>query len=145
MINDEASSRQVPKPKKLKVRGNKKLKWGLRIRGSCNGLVLLSNTVDISLWNPSTRCCKKVFSHAHLQTFDRNTSGLLYDSSIDDYKVVTTCSELSQERDDDKVVVGSFRNKTWTEVCLPYDKRHMQSGPTVTERVHWLVTKSTYN
>lgn len=78
LINDEALSVEVPKPKQLEVR-YRKLDRGLTIHGSCNGLVLLSNTMDLLfLWNPSTRCCRKVLSHAHLATFDRsvNASGL---------------------------------------------------------------------
>lgn len=36
LINDEASSMEVPKPKQLKVRGGK-LERGLRIRGGGGG------------------------------------------------------------------------------------------------------------
>ncbi|KAK2972405.1 hypothetical protein RJ640_010842 [Escallonia rubra] len=34
-----------------------------RLLGSCNGLLLVSHGCDIFLWNPSTRCCKKVLKH----------------------------------------------------------------------------------
>lgn len=88
---------------------------------------------------------KKVFSHARLETFEYDASGLFYDSSTDDYKLVMAWTDWSRELDDDKVMVGSFKNKTWTQVCLPYDKLLVQSGPTVNERVHWLVTKRTCN
>ncbi|KAK2980237.1 hypothetical protein RJ640_026533 [Escallonia rubra] len=48
-----------------------------RLLGSCNGLLLVSHGCDIFLWNPSTRCCKKVLKHKDLGYDATTTKSLL--------------------------------------------------------------------
>ncbi|KAK2990051.1 hypothetical protein RJ640_015442 [Escallonia rubra] len=48
-----------------------------RLSGSCNGLLLVSHGCDIFLWNPSTRCCKKVLKHKDLGYDATTTKSLL--------------------------------------------------------------------
>lgn len=43
----------------------------------------------------------------------------------------------------DKIVMaGSFKDKIWTEICFPYKKGKVESGPTLSRRLHWLVSGS---
>lgn len=43
-----------------------------------------------------------------------------------------------------KVMVGSFRNRTWTEVCLPFCDGRVKLGPVLNELLHWLVIGCRY-
>ncbi|KAE9449164.1 hypothetical protein C3L33_18939, partial [Rhododendron williamsianum] len=56
MIDDEASVMELPKPKALV---DIESICGMRIRGSCNGFLLLNAGNELFLWNPMTRCSKK--------------------------------------------------------------------------------------
>lgn len=42
-------------------------------------------------------------------------------------------------------MVGSLRNKTWTEINFPRTKFGIESGPVVNDRLHWLVTDTSYS
>lgn len=107
--------------------------------GSSKGLVVVSYDHDLFLWNPSTRWCNKFLSHWRLRSnyrhglFWSHTSGLCYDTSTDYYKAVLAARTYNF------CLVGSFRNKTWTEIHFPCRKNDLRSGPTVNDRVHWLV------
>lgn len=63
MIDDEASVMELPKPKALV---DIESICGIRIRGPCNGLLLLNAGNELFLWNPMTQCSKKVLSHERL-------------------------------------------------------------------------------
>lgn len=64
------------------------------IRGSCDGLVCIRNGGDVHdmfLWNPSTRESKKLPKPSSSVQKDGFLTGLGYDSTIDDYKLVIAC------------------------------------------------------
>ncbi|XP_058211847.1 F-box protein CPR1-like [Rhododendron vialii] len=61
-------------------------KSNVEILGSFNGIVLLRIGVELCLWNPSIRMCRK-FSQPEYSRGAR-TYGLGYDSVNDDFKVV---------------------------------------------------------
>lgn len=120
MIDDEASVMEVPKA----LVDIKSIR-GVRIRGSCNGFLLLNADNESFLWNPMTRCSKKVLSHERMSNFygDDTISGLCYDSSADDYKAVMAFTDLDSMSSKDKIVMaGSFKDKIWTEIRFPYNK-----------------------
>ncbi|XP_057489499.1 F-box protein CPR1-like [Actinidia eriantha] len=108
------------------------------IMGSCNGILLVRVGLDCFLWNPLNRCCIKAIS---IERFRYNfngyfiVSGLCYDSYTDDYKIVLWNSGHCF------VMVGSCRNKTWTEIPFPYYGRKVRAGPTIGDRFHWLIRK----
>lgn len=135
LIDDEASVKELPMPEPLR---GALANGGPQLRGSCNGLVLVSYDHDLFLWNPMTGWCNKVLSYWRLGNYKHGLrlflSGLCYDySSTDDYKVVTV------SRASYFVMVGSCRNKSWTEVHFPHCKGYLESGPTMNDLVHWLV------
>ncbi|XP_058181504.1 F-box/kelch-repeat protein At3g23880-like [Rhododendron vialii] len=140
VIDDEASMKELPLPNPLRgpyYNGEPDL------RGSCNGLVLVSCDQDLFLWNPTTRWCIKVLSHWRLgkyryQPDSSFISGLCYDSSTGDYKAVMASRACNV------AMAGSFRNKTWTEIHFPYTNKLLESGPTVNDRTHWLVHSGEY-
>ncbi|KAG5532850.1 hypothetical protein RHGRI_027214 [Rhododendron griersonianum] len=118
---------EIPRPKPLQFAGPKPLQFAgcLRIGGSCNGLVLLNSREDLFMWNPFIGCCKKVLSIEFLKQYSDSSimdvSGLCYDSSTDDYKVV-----IMGVRDGETgmaCMVGSCRTKSWTKNCDPYYRR----------------------
>lgn len=74
---------------------------------------------------------------------DDTISGLCYDSSSDDYKAVMAATDHGGEFYTDKIVMaGSFKDEIWTEICFPYKKGKVESGPTVSGRLHFLVSGS---
>ncbi|KAI8561442.1 hypothetical protein RHMOL_Rhmol04G0339900 [Rhododendron molle] len=117
-INDDGSIMEIPKPKPLQFAGC------LRIGGSCNGLVLLNSREDLFMRNPSTGCCKKVLSIKFLKQYSdisiMDVSGLCYDSSTDDHKVVTWIRDGETGM---TCMVGSCRTKSWAKNCNPYHKK----------------------
>ncbi|XP_058181505.1 F-box/kelch-repeat protein At3g23880-like [Rhododendron vialii] len=133
VICDEASMKVLPLPNPLRGPYYNDLP---DLRGSCNGLVLVSYDQDLFLWNPSTRWCIKVLSHWCLGKYRQGSSfisGLCYDSSTGDYKAIMVSRACNF------AMVGSFGNKTWTEIHFPYTDRILESGPTTNDRTHWLV------
>ncbi|CAL5395567.1 unnamed protein product [Camellia sinensis] len=61
----------------------------IAIIGSCNGLLLLRIESDLFLWNPLTRCSKKVLAYHRLGDAGYDVvSGLCFDSSRNEYKAV---------------------------------------------------------
>ncbi|KAG5532851.1 hypothetical protein RHGRI_027214 [Rhododendron griersonianum] len=127
---------EIPRPKPLQFAGC------LIIGGSCNGLVLLNSREDLFKWNPFTGCCKKVLSIEFLKQYSDSSimdvSGLCYDSSMDDYKVVTWVRDGETSM---ACMVGSCRTKSWTKNCDPYYKK-IESSTLVDEHLHWLVAES---
>ncbi|KAE9468009.1 hypothetical protein C3L33_00151, partial [Rhododendron williamsianum] len=97
---------RVPKPKPLQLATH------VRIRGSCNGLLLLHAWGDMFMWNPLTGRCKKVISHKWLSKSYVRVSGLFYDSSMDDYKaVMATSDNISQSQN--SIAYFPIPNNTW--------------------------------
>ncbi|XP_042056478.1 F-box/kelch-repeat protein At3g23880-like [Salvia splendens] len=88
--------------------------------GSCNGLVcLLIDKKEMILWNPSTGICKKLPDcGVEINVGDYYsyyTSGLGYDKSSDDYKVV---GFFNNNRDLSEVMVQvySLKNDKWKRI-----------------------------
>ncbi|KAG5533255.1 hypothetical protein RHGRI_027453 [Rhododendron griersonianum] len=135
-INDDGSIMEIPRPKPLQFAGC------LRIGGLCNGLVLLNSSEDLFMWNPFAGCCKKVLLIEFLKHSIMDVSGLCYDSSTDDYKVVTWVVTWVRDGETGTAcMVGSCRTKSWTKNCDPYYKK-IESSTLVDEHLHWLVTES---
>ncbi|XP_058201598.1 F-box/kelch-repeat protein At3g23880-like [Rhododendron vialii] len=115
------------------------------IYGSCHGLLLVGIDGDFFLWNPLTSYFKKVLHYDRLIFNDFCiVSGLCYDSSTDEYKVVMVLVTPSYPPvfGSVSVVVGSFRSKKWTNVgCSSYFISSFNPGPTVNELLHWYVAK----
>ncbi|XP_058181501.1 F-box/kelch-repeat protein At3g23880-like [Rhododendron vialii] len=129
LVDGEGSVNELHIPKPL-------TKGEPRLRGSCNGMLLVSSGKNLFLWNSLTRCCNIVRSPYRLSDYEYDgliISGLCYDSFTDDYKIIMASMS------DAFVMVGSFRNKTWKEIRFPYKKENLKSGPTVNDCVHWLV------
>ncbi|CAL5415977.1 unnamed protein product [Camellia sinensis] len=147
--DDEVSAMEIPKPEAISQGNLPRSK--MRIRGSCNGLLLVNVHEDLFMWNPSTRSCNRVFSHFLLNQkhpIFQIVSGLCYDSSTDDYKAIMAIRGLIRRQPPNsrmEVMVGSLRNKTWTEINFPCTKFGIESGPVVNDRLHWLVTDTSYS
>ncbi|GMP55017.1 hypothetical protein CsSME_00019974 [Camellia sinensis var. sinensis] len=122
--------------------------YDTEILGSCNGLLLIRLLRiriidDLFLWNPLTKCSKKVLSYHQLQDSDYGVfSGLCFDSSNNEYKAVMAFSHETPSCG--LVIIGSFRNKTWTVVHFPYHVSSMKSGPVVNENLHWFASKESW-
>ncbi|KAL9380553.1 hypothetical protein Peur_026210 [Populus x canadensis] len=85
--------------------------------GSCDGIVCILNEVDsVVLWNPSTRESKKLSGPSSSLHKDFWT-GLGYDSSTDDYKMVIASSATASTRSDQIMVeVFTLKTNTWRTV-----------------------------
>ncbi|XP_019254784.1 PREDICTED: F-box protein CPR30-like [Nicotiana attenuata] len=101
-----------------------------KILGSCNGLLLISNTVDeIALWNPSTGKYKKIPVVGITENHVHVNFGFGYDVTNDDYKVVRIVQfEKGSEKGSfhSDVMVFSLRSSCWRRVEeeLPYYLRY---------------------
>ncbi|GMP55020.1 hypothetical protein CsSME_00019976 [Camellia sinensis var. sinensis] len=137
-IDEDCCVKIVPKPNK-KNPSNR----GVEITGSCNGLLLIRiYDHDLFLWNPLTKCSKKVFSYHRLRDIGyRVVSGLCFDSSSNEYKAVMALSHHTPGYGGRFAVVGNFRSKTWTEVHFPYHVSSVNSGSVLNENLHWFASK----
>ncbi|XP_071902123.1 F-box/kelch-repeat protein At3g06240-like [Coffea arabica] len=116
------------------------------IVGSCNGLVLVltfegSNTPTMYLMNPTTRELVK-FQPSPLVWDDAETSyGFGYDSSSDDYKIVTLSHDWLLDKTESYpafVDVFSWQTGTWRRIgCFPYVPSS-HSGVFLNGSIHWL-------
>ncbi|XP_016464832.2 F-box protein CPR1-like [Nicotiana tabacum] len=119
-----------------------------KILGSCNGLLLISNTVDeIALWNPSTRKYKKIpvvgitENHVHVHV----NFGFGYDVTNDDYKVVRIVQFPGTEKDSfhSDVKVFSLRSSCWRQVeeeVSYYLRYEDQPGTYLNGSLHWIAS-----
>ncbi|XP_028113869.1 F-box/kelch-repeat protein At3g23880-like [Camellia sinensis] len=87
-IDEDCCVKSVPKPnQKNPSHGD------VEISGSCNGLLLILIHDDLFLWNPLTRCSKKVLGYENLHDDGYHiASGLCFDSLSNDYKAVMALS-----------------------------------------------------
>ncbi|GLU20565.1 hypothetical protein SLE2022_367560 [Rubroshorea leprosula] len=118
---------------------------GIKILGSCNGLLCVSNIIDdIAVWNPSTKeyLILPALSLGACQVF---VYGFGYDSVNDDYKVVRIIQSFRVE---DKVFelevkVWSFGEKGWRRIeDLPYVLSFPgANGVFVCGALHWAVSR----
>lgn len=84
--------------------------------GSCDGILCILNEVDnVVLWNPSTRESKKLPGPSSSLHKDFST-GLGYDSSTDDYKMVIASSATATGSDQIMVEVFTLKTNTWRTV-----------------------------
>ncbi|KAG8369906.1 hypothetical protein BUALT_Bualt14G0062100 [Buddleja alternifolia] len=119
--------------------------------GSCNGLVLLANEEgEKLLMNPITLQQLEIpNSPLALNRYESfSMHGFGYDSSTDDYKIVTLSyynSDNEYEPDCDDIFVDVYSVKTgvWKRVdSSPYDHAvpHLSSGSFVNGAIHWLAS-----
>ncbi|GMP55023.1 hypothetical protein CsSME_00019979 [Camellia sinensis var. sinensis] len=76
------------------------------IFGPCNGLLLTLISDDLLLWNPLTRCSKKVMTSVHRCYYA--ISGLCFDSSNNEYKFVMAIIHDSTNYGGKFVKIGNF-------------------------------------
>ncbi|XP_024978455.1 F-box/kelch-repeat protein At3g06240-like [Cynara cardunculus var. scolymus] len=127
------------------------IRWE-EILGSCNGLVLAKDEDDqIFLMNPTTQEVSELpispFALPLGESFVMYGFG--YDSSSDDYKVVSisfwdTDNEHNLDCTDMLVSVYSLRNNSWRKVHnSPYDHAvgHLLRGVLINESLHWLTQR----
>ncbi|XP_076898754.1 F-box/kelch-repeat protein At3g06240-like [Bidens hawaiensis] len=123
-----------------------------QILGSCNGLVLAKDELDsIFLMNPTTRQLWKIPTSPYALPDDESfiMFGFGYDSSTDDYKVVSisfwdTDNEHNPDCTDMFISVYSLRNNSWRKVNnSPYDHAvgHLTSGVLLNQKLHWLTSR----
>ncbi|XP_059299442.1 F-box protein CPR1-like [Lycium ferocissimum] len=120
--------------------------FNTKILGSCNGLLLISNTVnDIALWNPSTGKHKKLpilgigENHVHV------SFGFGYDVVNNDYKVVRIVQFSGSEKGSfhSDVKVYSLKSSCWRGVDeqLPYFLQYVdQPGTYLNGSLHWFAS-----
>ncbi|KAL3507542.1 hypothetical protein ACH5RR_032924 [Cinchona calisaya] len=104
------------------------------ILGSCNGLLLISIYQNVYLWNPSTRCYRRIPHLNIISGIPIRPSGLWYDKSSNDYKALA-------EHNGDQVVAYLQRNKV-TKINFPYEiaacKITRSAGLLVNGCLHWI-------
>ncbi|XP_060170529.1 F-box protein CPR1-like [Lycium barbarum] len=118
--------------------------YSTKVVGSCNVLLLISNTVhDIALWNPSTGKYKKLPVLGVGDNPVHVSFGFGYDVINDDYKVVRIVqfsgSKKGSFRSDVKVY--SLKSSCWRGVDgqLPYFLRYVdQPGVYLNGSLHWV-------
>ncbi|KAI3784535.1 hypothetical protein L1987_43634 [Smallanthus sonchifolius] len=126
------------------------MRWE-EILGSCNGLVLAKDVNDtIFLMNPTTQELLNIppspFALPDRESFVMYGFG--YDSSTDDYKVISisfwdTDNEHNPDCTDMFVSVYSLRNNSWRKLRdSPYDHAvgHLISGVLINQSLHWLTS-----
>lgn len=121
----------------------------VRLCGSCNGLLLVGVDDDLLLWNPVINYCRKVLSYERLRVHDKRiVSGLCYDSTTNEYKVVLAFDSFvlpfHQLAGESVAVVGSSQCKSWTRIPLPYNVSSLNSGPVVNGYLHWFVHRKPF-
>ncbi|PSR92680.1 F-box/kelch-repeat protein [Actinidia chinensis var. chinensis] len=125
----EAFLREVPRPRQNKNK-EMSLDW-FQILGSCNGLLLVSYSRKLYLWNPLTRQCTKLLISLSWWDSYSGCTGFCYDSTTDEYKVVMGLGSVA--------MVASIRSKSWVTIPYPYKEKIIYSGPVVNERLYWRV------
>ncbi|KAH7843138.1 hypothetical protein Vadar_013057 [Vaccinium darrowii] len=119
----------------------KPYKSGVRIVGSCNGVVLLHVDAELCLWNPSTRTYLK-FSQPK-NPYGYAIHGLGYDSVSDDFKVV----RIVRPSNDAPCAVHVFTSKlrSWKRIedfghCIFRDR---WGSNVLNGAPHWVLSRST--
>ncbi|GFY85211.1 hypothetical protein Acr_03g0019850 [Actinidia rufa] len=121
----------------------KSLRWGVRIVGSCDGLVCISFFKDLTdiiyIWNPSTRESHILPSLGKVINLGISY-GFGYDSSNDDYKVVRG-TFVNGPRE---VKVYSLRTDSWRRIqdfpSTLINFHSMESGQLVNGSLNWAAT-----
>nr|GLL40698.1 F-box/kelch-repeat protein At3g23880-like [Ipomoea trifida] len=104
---------------------------------SCNGFVLLMavRDRDIFLWNPSTRCLRKVLEFPYPEVLVI-LGGLCYDSCTRDYKVVLSIGP-GLVFGDRFVISASLNHKEWRPVQFPFSLNYARGGLEFRNTFHW--------
>ncbi|EEF29668.1 ubiquitin-protein ligase, putative [Ricinus communis] len=126
---------------------------GVKILGSCNGLLCICNIVDdIALWNPSIRAHRVVpYLPVELKRYFGMCScrvsvfGFGYDLSNDDYKLVRIAQFGGVDRKsfESEVKVFSLRKNSWRRIAdMPYCVLYPgENGIYANGALHWLVSQ----
>lgn len=107
--------------------------------GSCNGLICLSSYANniVSLYNPTTRACKRLPVHNVTEVHYSCTFG--YDHFSDDYKVIELCYDL-RNRIEHKTMLYSLKTNAWEIIPnTPWDKYYLKDSSVLCNNsLHWL-------
>ncbi|PWA74290.1 F-box associated interaction domain-containing protein [Artemisia annua] len=104
-----------------------------RLVGSANGLLCIVQLQGISIYNPTTRICNRVYGGfvspvRHYEV----CYGFGYESHTDDYKVVAVC------KTNNKVKVYSLKTGIWKKVTDFPDANLLQDGLFLDGFIYWL-------
>ncbi|XP_071731213.1 F-box/kelch-repeat protein At3g06240-like isoform X2 [Rutidosis leptorrhynchoides] len=117
----------------------------LLILGSCNGLLLAYDIHEnLYLINPTTRKSLKVPDSGEDRISLTHGYGFGYDSSKDDYKVISISSKsvLDSDLNCSSVLVYSLRNNSWNKLPnMPYlllDHYDPYPGILLNDYLHWV-------
>ncbi|XP_027153585.1 F-box/kelch-repeat protein At3g23880-like [Coffea eugenioides] len=108
--------------------------------GSCDGLLLFRVSDTVLLWNPSTRCCRRLFNlNLMAKDYVVEASGLCFDESIREYVVILAL--FGGRRGDRRIVrSASLSTKIHKRICFPYEICYLaNSGITVNGNLHWII------
>ncbi|KAJ8770445.1 hypothetical protein K2173_017936 [Erythroxylum novogranatense] len=126
----------------------------IKVLGSCNGLLCISNVVnDVALWNPSTRKhlvlpslpfeLKRYYGTCTCRVY---VYGFGYDSIHDDYKVVRIAQFVGADPKafESEVKVYSLRQKSWKRIKdMPYFILYPgMNGVFANGALHWVVSEN---
>uniref|UniRef100_A0A2P2PNS7 Uncharacterized protein MANES_S015800 n=1 Tax=Rhizophora mucronata TaxID=61149 RepID=A0A2P2PNS7_RHIMU len=126
----------------------------VKVLGSCNGLLCISNVVDdVALWNPSIRKhvvlpflpleYRRYYGHCFCRL---HVVGFGYDPLHEDYKVVRIAQFVGVDRKifESEVKVFNLRRKSWRRIAdLPYwIPDPGAQGVFANGALHWVVSKN---
>lgn len=126
---------------------------GIRLLGSCNGLVVVGRPSnqgyrDLSLWNPSTRYFLKLPHNPVFGTKPKMAReitseyyGFGYVSSVDDYKFVFVHHMIASTGSLAKFAfLYSVRNNSWKSTEVPPRRCYLRHnlGALLNETLHWV-------
>ncbi|PWA88551.1 F-box associated interaction domain-containing protein [Artemisia annua] len=104
-----------------------------RLVGSANGLICIVQYEGISIYNPTTRICNRVYGGFVAPMRDYHVVyGFGYDSYTDDYKVVAV------HKSNNKVKVYSLKTRIWKKVSDFPDAYLLEDGVFLNGCIHWL-------
>ncbi|PWA89501.1 F-box associated interaction domain-containing protein [Artemisia annua] len=104
-----------------------------RLVGSANRLICIVQHEGISIYNPTTRICNRVYGGFVAPVHDYQVAyGFGYDSYTDDYKVVAV------RKSNNKVKVYSLKTGIWKKVSDFPDAYLLEDGVFLNGCIHWL-------
>ncbi|KAM7488232.1 hypothetical protein LguiB_025716 [Lonicera macranthoides] len=131
---------------------------GLRILGSCNGLLLVGYYNSkygydaLVLWNPSLREYNTLPECSSISGFKIRMLGFGYDSALDDYKVVRVTTNSTYDEPmrivEQRVEIYSLKANSWKTIQggIPYGNVCIEQlrGTLVSGSIYWVVTDADY-
>lgn len=119
----------------------------IRVLGSCNGLLCISNAADdVVVWNPATRKHKFLpYSAVEVRrssVFSVCVYGFGYDERRDDY-VLLRLVQLVTEPIESEVSIYSLKDNAWRRLKdMPYSLVYPRKmGVFVCGHLHWIMTR----